>query len=191
MIICHSPKLIFLAVPRTASRAITQAIETAFPDCEKRGHHTMTVPEQYRTEVYFKFSSVRNPYSRTVSHYLYRHRNHLNSVGFWTFHEYVHNLVRNRLPWWQLNNDPPAVKWLRGTGCKQLIRFEYLAQDWAALPVWQQTGFTPELKPLNRNPSGAANWRLFYTQELADKVYYHQQADFDQFGYAKNSWLIQ
>lgn len=187
MIICEQPRLIFLAVPRTASTAITRSIEKAFPDCEKFGQHRMQIPGHYPQDRYFVFAGARNPYARVVSHYLHRFRTHPLSVGLWTFTEYVQNMVRNRLRWWGLSGDPPAVKWVQGTGCTHFIRYEQLEADWAALPAWQDLDTVPRLMKANANPE-KYDWRHFYTQDLARKVYDHQRADFDFFGYEKDEW---
>lgn len=179
--------MVFLAVPRTASTAITASIEAAFPASETLGQHRMPLPERCRSGEYFIFAGARNPYSRVVSHYQYRHRCYPLGVGLWTFREYVHNLVRNRLNWWNMNQDPPAVNWVAGTGCTHHVRFEHLQNDWADLPPWQETGFVPKLKMRNANP-GTYNWRLFYTKDLAQMIYRHQLADFEHFGYDRDSW---
>jgi len=108
-------------------------------------------------------------------------------VGHWTVKEDADNLVKERLNWWGLAGDPPAVKWVKGTARVHFIRYEHLQSDWAELPPWKEAGFVPELVKRNVNP-GSYDWRRYYTEELADKVYHHQKADFDHFDYDRESW---
>ena len=188
MIVNDQLKLIYLAVPRTASRTITHALFMGLPGCVKYGHHRMHIPEEYSQSDYFIFASVRNPYERMVSHYLHRNRHHVKSVGHWTFCEYIEQLSRNRLHWWGLAADPPAVSWLESTGCSHVMRFESLTSDWAALPVWKNVHKIPKLRKRNSSSRAERDWRHFYTRELAHVVFEHQRADFEIYGYDPDSW---
>ena len=189
VIICHQPKLVYLAVPRTASTAITATLKQAFPDCVVLAQHRTDVPERYRRGDYFIFASVRNPYQRMVSHYLHRRCVHPASVGHWTFAEYVRNLSRQRMPWWGLANDPSADAWLQRSGCRRVIHYERLQEEWAALPVWREAKVVP---PLLRNNAATEpyDWRLFYTDALARQVYLFHRPDFEVYGYARDSWRL-
>lgn len=188
LIVNEQLKLIYLAVPRTASTSISRAILDAFPDSLKLGHHRMRIPTEYKQQDYFIFAGVRNPYARMVSHYLHRHRLYARSVGHWTFYEYVDHLVNDRLYLFGLNDDPPAAKWLEHTNYSSVLRFESLSQDWSALPPWESAGFIPLLHKRNANLIPSRNWQYMYTQEIADAVLNHQEADFQQFDYHPDSW---
>jgi len=64
MFICHNPNIVFLAIPKTATRSVYTLLEKNFGG-KKFKEHWPTIPKQFSR--YFSFCIVRNPYDRAVS----------------------------------------------------------------------------------------------------------------------------
>lgn len=139
---------------------------------------------------FFTFACVRNPYSREVSHYLYRKTTAKHQlypiIKNWSFAEYVAWTT-------SLETVPPAgrdrtqAEWLRGLPISTLLKFESLAKDWREL-------LPPYLSKIHINMYnsrlGQADWRQYYTETLANHVYNWAQSDFGQYGYSRDSWKV-
>ena len=188
MVIHDAHRFIYVAVPRTASTSIIRSLLQAFPDARSLGQHRMAIPKELQDANYTIIAGTRNPYERTVSHYRHRHRMHPRNVWHWSFHEYIDNLIAGRLGWWGLQDDPAAANWLQNTPVTDFLRYESLSKDWEELPLWEEIGRVPRLLHNNANPDTGRSWQSLYTREIAARVYEHQRADFDVFGYDPDSW---
>nr|WP_219722778.1 sulfotransferase family 2 domain-containing protein [Halioglobus japonicus] len=188
MIINHEHRFVYLAVPRTASTAISHSLQRAFPGSVNMGQHRMNIPVECTKGDYTIIAGVRNPYQRMASHYLHRRDSHPRSVWHWTFHEYIAQLEKHCLHWWGLADDPPACSWLRDIEVSHLLRYESLEQQWNELSLWQRVGFIPRLLHRNANSANRNSWHALYTRELADRVFHLQREDFEQHGYHQDSW---
>ncbi len=76
MIICHDPKLIYIAVPKTGSTATWMMLQTIGAkriEHNGRGHHDPFITPEIKKD-YFLFATVRCPFRRAVSRYLYVRR---------------------------------------------------------------------------------------------------------------------
>jgi len=76
-------KLIFIHIPKNAGTSIRESLIDIDPDVIYwRYHHTAEEYNEFltRTKDFFKFTFVRNPWDRTISHYLYlkcdQHKKH-------------------------------------------------------------------------------------------------------------------
>lgn len=112
MIVSFTNRFIYIAIPRTASTATYQALKpygagvvryrTPRAWCYQRdidGFHDPYVPNEL--EMFFRFASFRNPYTRMVSHYLMaktdvNHRLHGLAANK-TFPEFVEMAILCRL----------------------------------------------------------------------------------------------
>ena len=185
MLIAHDHKFVFLGVPRTASTSMHAALHRLSENFEYFGKHGMVIPPEYRS--YFTFATVRNPYAREVSHYLYRHTTPGNALNKWaknwTFAQYVEwNLDPKAHP--RDFRDKPQSVHLDGTRMDCIMRFENQPQAFYDLP------FVPEgfKMPVKLKRLGGKPWHHYYTAELAARVYAWAQGDFKQYGYSRDSW---
>jgi hypothetical protein len=75
------------------------------------------------------------------------------------------------------------------------VRLENLYEDYSKIPFIVESEYykSGELKKDTTQKVNVSNedetlWKKFYTQEIADIVYYRMARYFDLFGYDKNSW---
>ncbi len=188
MIISHSKKFVFLGVPRTGSTAMHAALKQLSGKSWKYyGKHLMAIPEECMS--YFTFACVRNPYSRELSHYLYRHTTKGNAlfpwVKNWTFQKYI-RWSTNPAGSLERYADMPQSTHLAGKRMDRVLRFECLPQAFNTLP------FVPKGFALQRQNARLSRqrvpWQTHYTEESAALVHGWAAKDFTSYGYDKDSW---
>ena len=135
MLINHSQRFVYLAIPRTGSTSILRCLYKCFPDSIKAGHHRMDVPVDCYE--YYIFTTVRNPYKRLLSHYRHRYRYYKELIAHWSFDEYVKNIVNERMKDYKLNNDPPCCKYPFTKYKTDFIKIEDMNERWSSLPFWE------------------------------------------------------
>lgn len=140
MLICHSKKFVFLAVPKTGTRSIYHLLKNKF-NCSQKRDHTINIPS--RCKNYYKFMTVRNPYSRLVS-------------AWWSTVKRPKMLKTDRYHWIKKANGNTdfesilkayikygdtyllnhAIKQSAyfNVGVDKVLRFEYLEKDFNTLP---------------------------------------------------------
>jgi len=184
MLISHSKRFVFIEIPRTASRAMGKSLKSvAGSEQQQLPHHTMDIPKDCTD--YFTFACVRNPYSREVSHYLYRRRKRNNNMNKfasnWSFEEYIDWSTDLKKP--PHFHDYPQNTHLKGKRIDLILKFEKLPEDFYKLPF-----ITPNISfhRLNENPP--VIWQNFYSEQVAMKVYEWSKNDFSQYDYDENSW---
>lgn len=79
MIISHSLKYVFFAIPKTASKSVSELLINQYQGEYHGNYHNVVIPENCLS--YYKFCTVRHPYTRAVSFYYHilhhkRHRCH-------------------------------------------------------------------------------------------------------------------
>lgn len=194
MIISEKYKFIFIAVPKTATTSIENALSkygTTIIDRTVDGKHKTAkeIREELGEEVwnqYFKFSFVRNPLSWTASWYNFRRReslkdkdnpNHKNYTGNMTFEEFV------KSDDWVVAGDGQS-HWVTDEEGEIIVdfigRFEDLQNDFDE--VCSRIGI-PILKLPSRNLSRNSKADCSYTDELRDIVKTRLSKDFRLFGY--------
>jgi len=180
MVLCDDPAFVFLAVPRTGSRSMQAALRAAFPRSrDARRHHGMDIPPSCRD--YFTFACVRNPFTRELSHYLYRRsRSHNNMVEWcrrWTFKQYLRWLVTpDAKPVGP--HDPCQSAFLAGVRLDTVVRFEDLPRAFSELPVFGKAVPLP-----HRNENAPYRLEAYYGEETMDLVRAHAGGDFLRFDY--------
>jgi len=185
MLISHSKEFILLEIPRTASRSLRfTLVPIAGPSYQEMKRHYMVIPKDCAH--YYTFVCVRNPYSREVSHYLYRLTNKKNNmfqyVSEWSFEEYVKWATNPVAPPVETHDKPQNVH-LAGKRIDRLLYIENLLEGFYQLP-FVDPGI--RLQKVGINPR--YDWRSFYTQEIADMVYDWSKSDFELYGYDPDSW---
>jgi hypothetical protein len=194
-------KCAFLVVPKSANTSIKITIGKTYgikTDEDQAIHGSSFVRNNlYLTlenaERYFKFSFVRNPYARLVSCYtdkIIRKPHYFEGYIFRiarniTFAEFVKKTVK--IPDFLADKhfkSQYSVLYRRGKLLVDYVgKVENIEQDW--LKVAEKCGFEPSVVRENvSTPKGnKRDYRLFYTQELAELVYQRYRNDFELLGY--------
>ncbi len=128
---------------------------------------------------YFKFSVVRNPWSRAVSEYKFRHQHW--GIPFRTF---VSQIVRPGLAFGELRHVDPQKRFLYSeTGSllvDRVLRFETLADDFADVSreLFGRSKTLPQ-----RNATEPTDYRAFYDEETMRMIAVAYHDDIKVFGY--------
>lgn len=189
MVISHSYKFIFVAVPKTASTSVGSAIDEYGQDSGLAKHLTaLNACKQYGKiwDEYFKFSFVRNPWDWLVSWYMYRkrdalkdpgHPNHKNYTGSMSFEDF-------------LRRDYPAVRKTQRSRIsdhqgKLLVdyvgRYENLGEDMNLIST--KIGIPAVTLP-HLFRSVRREYREYYTDTTRQLVIDHYREDIDFFEYS-------
>jgi hypothetical protein len=151
----------------------------------------MTIPAKARD--YFTFCCVRNPYQRLYSHYCCcwgkRRRSWAGRVRVKSFAEYLDVLAAGALGGSCGSKYRATVRGFTGDNrLDAVLRYENLPNEFAALA--NQTGIAAfaGLTLPRRGCRLAGDWATQYDERLASRVYEIARADFDEFGYDRESW---
>jgi hypothetical protein len=198
MFISNNFKLIFFEVPRTSSNSITQALtalDPTSPTVIRRAetkslvdYHLFHIPDS-KSESYNLIAAHRNPYERLWSHWKFRN-------------QYGNPTIFKSISWetyvkWAC--DPKLVPEIQGAmfdipitemfDCDRVnfwINFESLNESWSDLSEFLQVDLPPlQHKQRSLNLGG---FRDAYDESLAQLVAERFTADFERFGYSKQSW---
>lgn len=187
MIISFRHKFIYLAVPKTASISIRAALEphgavTVGYACENDpaiAHHEFITPPEFSS--YFTFASVRNPYRRALSEYLYcQHTppNYLHALSMaldfpdWLFYCIARNKRKTQ------------SEMLDGLRIDAIVKCGHdLAAQLRALPPL--AGLDINL-PTENTSTYERPWREYYTGETVQLVKKWAAKDFVAFGYSND-----
>jgi chondroitin 4-sulfotransferase 11 len=189
---------IFIHIPKTGGQSIEAALQPWMTSGKKklprhptarRVRRSLNVPGEW--EKAFKFTVVRNPWSRLVSFYFYGQAV-LHPVDM-SFHEWVQWVCSDEtglpLQGKGAARESSHRSWLRSRTLMVeyldedidfIARQETLNRDWGV--ICRRLGIEAPLgrKNVSRHPPVIG----LYTPELADLVGEHFQKDLDRFGYA-------
>jgi len=143
-------------------------------------------------ENYKILAAVRNPYSRFFSEFTFSRKpeefiyNEINKENFRFFiyqsTVYTDIISNECVDFSQRIPDYP-------------VRLENLYEDYSKIPFITDSEYfkSGELKKdinikVNVSNENDSLWKKFYTQEIADIIYYRMPRYFELFGYDKNSW---
>jgi len=183
MIVNHRHRFVYLDIPRTASNSVRAALASIEGSVACQRHlFENALPHRH----YFVFTTVRNPYSRVFSHYMYRrtrpHNNMHWLVKHWTFSEYAAWAANPDGPY-RKYDDPPMSEWLRPFTLNAVMRFENLHEDFHRLPFVSDRVVLQHI-----NQAGGHEWKEHYNEEIAAIIEQRFEEDFRVFGYAIDSW---
>lgn len=209
MNLSHKHKSIWWAVPRTATRALSEIFcfyDFYNYDVEGEPENIQSAPYTHTCKIppglenYTLITQVRNPYSWTVSNWYLKCMSvdETNNVSYsQTFAEYVTGNSGFLM-------DDYLKDYINYKGNKFIIRYEYLEEDIKFIPFIDLNN--PEVKNnydrviannvyissyLRRdNTNKLSKWQTYYTENLADIVYNKYEFIFKTFNYNKNSWKL-
>ncbi len=198
MFISWHYEFVFLEVPRTGSRAVTNALtelDQAAPTAVARRkfgssfeYHDFRVPAEL-AEAFFVFAAHRNPYSRLWSFWNHRHRSGnpaiFKRVSWERYVDWV--CEPSSVPEIQgANRDRPISEMFDCEAVDFWLCFETLDRSWTELGE----RLNLELPPLQRRNASrqSGSFRSAFDAALADRVADRFSADFDRFHYERDSW---
>ena len=198
MFISDKYKLVFLEVPRTGSRSITDALtnlDPGSPTAQVRkqqralvDYHNCQIPDHV-DDTYIVVAAHRNPYERLWSHWKFRHQ--WGNPGIFKSTEWSRYVkwacdpksapeITNALP------EMPIVEMLDCDRVTHWLNYEQLEASWQLLAG--ETGLPlSELVWINRSHSMGEYWKA-YDRELASMVAGRYADDFTRFNYDLASW---
>ena len=177
MLICDEHKFIFLRNPKTASRSVTKALKDNFTTRNVGNYHSWKISKELTG--YFVFTTVRNPYERTISGWQHWVGNGKN----FTLKEFLDIVVRST----------KEKKWPNGLEWKvqaemfdnikrkvHFLRYETLEEDLNFLPFVDKQIVLPQIGIQNYG-----DWKDHYSLDLEIRIYKLLQKDFERFGYER------
>lgn len=194
-------RILYIDNPKVATTSIKEAlliVEGVDPKSINIDIHLYCKRYFYKlekTNPYFCFGVVRNPFERVVS--TYKNMYHKPKWAWSTFQYYMLGIFEKDKGFeYFVKKGPVSIsdRWVNTHLLSQHIkfydkefncyadyiaRFENLSEDWKKIQA--QFPHLPEL-PI-RNQTKKDNWQDYYTVELAEIVYQRYQKDCEIFGY--------
>ena len=198
MFISDRYQFVYLEVPRTGSRSVTEALTAFDPESptvvarRESGvayqYHDFAVPSELVRD-YCVIAAHRNPFSRLWSYW-----NHRRASGN---PEVLKTISWKRYVDWacepksvpelkKANRDLPISEMFDCNKVDFWLRFETFEKSWDELALHLDVKL-PELKRTNSSNS-AEGFQQAYDEDIAARVVKRYRADFDRFGYAVDSW---
>ncbi|MEM1111970.1 MAG: sulfotransferase family 2 domain-containing protein [Pseudomonadota bacterium] len=181
----HLRPYVFIHINKTGGSSIERALGI--------GLDHSTAQEKYRQlglrawETKFRFTMVRNPWDKVVSHYHYRVKTGQTGLGDGevSFDEWLHRCYVERDP--TLYDQPRMFmaqrRWLVDENDRMLVefigRFENLAEDFST--ICQRLGVAAELG--HAKPSSRGSYREYYNDAGRQIVETAFAEDLDTFNY--------
>jgi hypothetical protein len=145
-----------------------------------------------RHQDYKIVSAVRNPYTRFFSEYTFNRKPDeliVNEANKENFRDFIYQAIVYNSDFKKSCIDfPERVP-------DYPVRLENLYEDYSKIPFIVESEFYKSgklkletTKKVNVSNEDETLWKKFYTQEIADIIYYRMPRYFDLFGYDKNSW---
>ena len=175
MIISHTNKFIFIKSEKTAGSSVEHAIlpHLLNTDVYMSDSHTLPfqVIENYRIDIfdYFKFSIVRNPYDKMVSHYYWQQsieNNRYRSFDIFVKEFHDHKTISN-WKYYSIDNNNIMDK---------IIKFENLQNDLNDLPININIDISNIFEKSNIRPANIAYQELYSkaSKEMVEEQCYNE-----------------
>jgi hypothetical protein len=190
MMVCHDRKFVFVSTPKAATHSMYQTLRSSFNVQLKtledsRMHCNILDPN---TESYYKFTVVRNPFSRAVSSWWQIIKNSKQQTNFKdryfdqydsTFQSFTSFLLELETFGQHPRMFDSQHFWHNGITFDTILKLESIQKDYNCLPFVKGGVVTH-----NFSLSGERNeWRQYYTQQDYDNVMIAYKDDFDIFGF--------
>ena len=185
----HEKKFIFIHIPKCGGTSIGKMLlndNTMYDDKEHNNYQEELVTATY--DEYFKFSVVRNPWSRLVSLYHEKHPFHTNNMSF---KNYIYEVIVNDKNTFLLRKDinaaihaaPYTSYWFNGTIDKidYIGRFEDIQVSWSEIA--KRLNYDSIMLPKNRAGKYYKHYTEYYDAETREIVARAFARDIELFGY--------
>lgn len=185
---------IFIHIPKSAGVSVNRELFGNLGGAHRSVRTYKRVFGPVTFKKYFKFTFVRNPYSRLLSAYRFLKRGGFCDVDkqwseenlgqFNSFREFVHGWLTDESVL-TYNHFRPQFMYLCDRSFEPEVdfigHFETLDQDFKK--VCQTLNISRKLKKYNEDPEKEDHWTSFYTEKERKKVYDIYRKDFELFGY--------
>jgi len=194
MIVCDKIKLVYIDVPKTGSVTIDTVLKENFGgkliSNESNGQtkHCRVIPNQYRE--YTRLATVRNPYTRVLSHWFYNTENHnLQRVAnkfkykvdsFDRFLDFLLFINENEVS--ELQHD--ICGWFSCSKYLNLCGFDTIIKTEELNEMFNNLWFV-EKKIILPVTNTSKNRSFNFTQSQLNKIIKWAEDDFDMFNYRK------
>ena len=200
MIISKKNKYVFISVMKSGTHSMYNYLVKNYNGLHfTRGkilhdggkYHTNIIPKENKN--YYKFTLVRNPYSRAISVYNVCKNvdpykgSYIDIIGndFLSFCEWLSSEKCKTNPGRAGFVARPQWEWLAPCGqFDKILHVETIEDELKDLPFIDNDIKFPNL--LERTDK--SKWKEFYNQQTADLIYKWAKKDFELYGYDKESW---
>lgn len=188
---------IFIHIPKSAGVSINRELFGNLGGAHRTVRTYKRVFGPLTFSRYFKFTFVRNPYSRLLSAYRFLKKGGFcekdrlwaeqNLAPYNTFRDFVHGWLTEESIL-EYNHFIPQFMFICDRSYEPEVdyigRFETIEEDFQK--ICSHLKITRKLKKHNSGPEKENHWSSYYTYEELDKVYNIYNRDFALFGYSKN-----
>lgn len=186
---------IFIHIPKAAGVSINKVLFGNLGGAHRsvRSYKRIFGPKTFQR--YFKFTFVRNPYSRLLSAFRFLKQGGFNPKDeLWakkhlaeydTFTEFVNEWLTDKTMMEYIHFHPQCMFVCDRTLEPEVDfigRFETLEADFNT--ICKRLNISQELEKHNQSQKKSVDWRTAYTDETQEKVYRLYQKDFEIFGYS-------
>jgi len=187
---------IFIHIPKSAGVSVNRELFGNLGGAHRsvRTYKRVFGPATFKK--YYKFTFVRNPYSRLLSAYRFLKRGGFCDVDkqwaeenlgqYNSFQEFVHGWLTDKSVL-TYNHFRPQFMYLCDRSFEPEVdfigHFETIDQDFEK--VCLRLNVSRELKKYNQGPEKEDHWSFFYTDKELKKVYKIYRKDFELFGYSE------
>ena len=187
-------KCIYVHIPKSAGVSVNRALFGNLGGGHRsvRQYKRIFGPTTFKN--YFKFTFVRNPYSRLLSAYRFLKnggmndadkkwsQSNLNEVS--SFAEFVHDWFTEESVFSRVHFRPQHAFICDGSLAPSVDfigQFETIEDDFAY--VCERLKISRTLKKANRGPHIVKHWSTYYSATAYDKIFQIYRKDFELFGY--------
>ena len=183
------PRYVFIHINKTAGSSIEKALDLPFEHKTALQKREELGPSRWRSA--FKFSFVRNPWDKVVSHYHYRVKTNQTGMGdgHIDFRDWVLRAYGDHDPryWDQPMMFMPQVEWIADANGSLLVdfvgRFEQLDRDFQVVSERIGCGSSlPQTKASRHD-----RYTAYYDADTRGVVESRFQKDIEAFGYRFDS----
>jgi len=194
MVVSKKHKIVFVAIPKTATRSVYQYFYSNLGGHIVKEHLT-TIPSQF--ENYYSFLIVRNPYDRVISAWWSTMKRGFHSKKYIKITQHILkgdysflNFCKNLDSINKLSNFIVAQRqmdWIKNNSIDKILKFETLNAEWLTLPF---NNDKIELTTRNatthvgtNNPIARLPYVNYLTSETIQLVNDYYACDFDNLKY--------
>lgn len=195
--ICHKHKFIFVHIPKCAGTSIESMYnvwsdkntEEKYYVGKHRQHYFLDTILKTHPECtdYYKFTFVRNPYSRILSEYTYIKKTMHNGAHFasdqkfdLTFKDFCLDLTNNMKKYCYPYHETRAIDYFTGTKFNYVGRMENLQRDFSI--ICKHIGLPVRSVP-HVNETRHEHYTEYYDDQTREIVAKHYAEDINFFGY--------
>jgi hypothetical protein len=186
---------IFVHIPKSAGVSINMELFGNLGGAHRTVRTYKRVFGPFTFKRYFKFTFVRNPYSRLLSAYRFLKKGGFcekdrlwadqNLAQYDSFRDFVHGWLTEESIL-EYNHFIPQFMFICDRSFEPEVdfigRFETIDDDFNTICSILEVDH--KLKRHNQGPEKEAHWSTFYTEEELEKVYQLYRRDFELFGYS-------